>query len=153
MIIDLDNFKLLNDTLGHVEGDKFLREVGKVLRGNVRSTDMVCRYGGDEFTVIMPATELYPAVRIANRLKDAITNIPTPEGLVISSSIGIAEYKASSLYKIDEFVHVADSAMYDAKKNGKNKVSVSSEPEGVRAQLEAVTIEEKEALFKGLKKK
>jgi diguanylate cyclase (GGDEF)-like protein len=114
---------------------------------------MVCRYGGDEFTVIMPATELYPAVRIANRLKDAITNIPTPEGLVISSSIGIAEYKSSSLYKIDEFVHAADSAMYDAKKNGKNKVSVSSEPEGVRAQLEAVTIEEKEALFKGLKKK
>jgi diguanylate cyclase (GGDEF)-like protein len=101
----------------------------------------------------MPATELYPAVRIANRLKDAITNIPTPEGLVISSSIGIAEYKSSSLYKIDEFVHAADSAMYDAKKNGKNKVSVSSEPEGVRAQLEAVTIEEKEALFKGLKKK
>jgi diguanylate cyclase (GGDEF)-like protein len=152
MIIDLDNFKLLNDTLGHVEGDKFLREVGKVLCGNVRATEMVCRYGGDEFTVIMPATELYPAIRIANRLKDAITNIPTPEGIVISSSIGIAEYRSSSLYKIDEFIHAADSAMYDAKKNGKNKVSVSSEPEGVRAQPEAVTVEEKEALVKGLKK-
>ncbi len=152
MIIDLDNFKLLNDTLGHVEGDKFLCEVGKVLRGNVRSTDMVCRYGGDEFTVIMPATELYPAIRTANRLKDAITKIPTPEGIVISSSIGIAEYRSSSLYKIDEFIHAADSAMYDAKKNGKNKVSVSSEPEGARAQPEAVTVEEKEALFRGLKK-
>ena len=153
MIVDLDNFKLLNDTLGHVEGDKFLCEVGKVLRENVRATDMVCRYGGDEFTVIMPATELYPAIRIANRLNDAMAKIPTPEGLVISSSIGIAEYKASSSYKIEEFIHAADSAMYSAKKGGKNRVSVSSEPVGVRAQPEAVTIEEKEALIKGLNKK
>lgn len=153
MIVDLDNFKLLNDTLGHVEGDKFLCEVGKVLRENVRATDMVCRYGGDEFTVIMPATELYPAIRIANRLNDAMAKIPTPEGLVISSSIGIAEYKASSSYKIEEFIHTADSAMYSAKKSGKNRVSVSSEPMGIRAQPEAVTIEEKEALVKGLNKK
>ena len=153
MIVDLDNFKLLNDTLGHVEGDKFLCEVGKVLRENVRATDMVCRYGGDEFTVIMPATELYPAIRIANRLNDAMTKIPTPEGLVISSSIGIAEYKASSSYTIEEFIHTADSAMYSAKKSGKNRVSVSSEPMGIRAQPEAVTIEEKEALVKGLNKK
>jgi len=152
MIIDLDNFKLLNDTLGHVEGDKFLREIGKVLRGNVRSTDMVCRCGGDEFTVIMPATELYPAIRIANRLKDTIIKIPTPEGIVISSSIGIAEYKSSSLYKINEFIQAVDSAMYNAKNNGKNKVSVSCEAEGARAQMVAVTIEEKEALFTGLKK-
>ncbi|HYA14396.1 MAG TPA: GGDEF domain-containing protein [Syntrophales bacterium] len=152
MIIDLDNFKLLNDTLGHVEGDKFLCEVGKVLRENVRATDMVCRYGGDEFAVIMPATELYPAIRIANRLNDAITKITTPEGVTISSSIGIAEYKVSSLSKIDEVIHAADSAMYDAKKNGKNKVFVSSEPVGVKVRPEAVTIEEKEALVKGLKK-
>ena len=152
MIIDLDNFKPLNDTFGHVKGDKFLREVGKILQENVRATDMVCRYGGDEFAVIMPATELYPAIRLAHRLHYAISKIPAPGGLVISSSIGIAEYKAASLYKIEEFINAADSAMYDAKKNGKNRVSVHSEPMDVGTQPEAVTIEEKEALVKGLKK-
>ncbi len=153
MIVDLDNFKLLNDTIGHVAGDKFLCEVGNILRENARKTDMVCRYGGDEFAIIMPATELHPAIRIANRMNDAITRIPTPEVVVITSSIGIAEYKASSLYKTDEFIKAADSAMYTAKKSGKNRVSVSSEPAGVKTQPVAVTIEEKEALVKGLKKK
>ncbi|HVO65319.1 MAG TPA: GGDEF domain-containing protein [Syntrophales bacterium] len=152
MIIDLDNFKLLNDTFGHVKGDKFLREVGKVLRDNVRATDMVCRYGGDEFAVIMPATELFPAIRLARRLHAAISKIPAPGGLVVSSSIGIAEYKATSIYKIEEFINAADSAMYDAKNKGKNRVSVSSEPVRARTKVEEVTIEEKEALVKGLKK-
>ena len=153
MIIDLDNFKQLNDTFGHIEGDKFLRKVAKVLQRDVRATDMVCRYGGDEFAVIMPATELYTAVRIANRLHRAISKIRTPDRLIISSSIGIAEYRAASSYKIEEFINATDSAMYQAKRSGKNKVSISSEPVVAKAQPEGVTTEEKEALVKGLKKK
>ena len=114
---------------------------------------MVCRYGGDEFAVIMPATELYTAARIAKRLHRAISKIPIPGGLIISSSIGIAEYRAASSYKIEEFINAADSAMYNAKRNGKNKVTISSEPAVAGAQPKGVTTEEKEALVKGLKKK
>jgi diguanylate cyclase (GGDEF)-like protein len=146
MIIDLDNFKPLNDTLGHIEGDKFLIEVGKTLLELVRPTDMACRYGGDEFAGIMPATELFAAIKVADRLRNAISNIPTPNGLIVTSSIGVAEHRPSSLYKIDEFIHAADSAMYDAKKNGKNQVSYEGKTKGVKVQLESVSSEERAAL-------
>ena len=149
MIIDLDNFKLLNDTLGHIEGDKFLIEVGKMLLELVRPTDMACRYGGDEFAVIMPATELFDAIRVADRLMNAISNIPTPQGLTITSSIGIAEQGPTSSYKTDEFVNAADSAMYDAKKHGKNQVCYEGKGKGVKPRLDAVTFEEKAALSGG----
>ncbi len=72
MMIDLDNFKLLNDTMGHVQGNRFLLKTATTLREQLRPTDIVCRYGGDEFAVIMPATDLFDAVRIANRLQQAI---------------------------------------------------------------------------------
>jgi diguanylate cyclase (GGDEF)-like protein len=149
MIIDLDNFKLLNDTFGHIEGDKFLIKVGKVMLELVRPTDMACRYGGDEFAVIMPATELFDAIRVADRLMNAISYIPTPHGHVITSSIGIAEHRPMSAYKIDEFIHAADSAMYDAKKNGKNQVSYEGKGRGVKPRLDSVSFEEKAALSEG----
>ncbi len=148
MIIDLDNFKLVNDTSGHLEGNKFLIEVGRILRDNVRPTDMVCRYGGDEFTIIMPATELFDAILVADRLKSAVQNIPTARQLAITSSIGIAEHKPSSSYNVDELIHAADSALYDAKKSGKNQVSFAGRQEGVKPHLEPVTVKEKEALSK-----
>ncbi len=145
-MIDLDNFKLLNDNYGHVEGNRFLCEVGKVLHEQIRPTDIVSRYGGDEFTVIMPATRLFDSRRIAERLKTAIWRLPTPAGLNISASIGIVEYTTESSWGLDELIHRADAAMYDAKYRGKNRISLAGGNEEADMWLGEVSGEEKEAL-------
>ncbi len=150
LMIDLDGFKLLNDTLGHLEGNKFLIKVSQVLREHLRPTDMLCRYGGDEFTVIMPATGLSSAIQIANRLKKAVSDIPIKKDIHISTSIGVSEYTPASHYTTDDFIHASDTAMYDAKKAGKNQVSVDGNTYETEPQTEPVTAEEKEALWKGL---
>lgn len=149
LMIDLDNFKALNDGFGHLEGNRLLREVGKTLRDEVRPTDIVCRYGGDEFTVIMPATRLLDSMRIAERLKTAIWKLPKPEGLAVSASIGIVEYTPDSTWGLDELIRLADAAMYDAKNGGKNRVSSNGDAEKVDAWSYEVNREEKEALFPG----
>lgn len=149
LMIDLDNFKLLNDGFGHLEGNRFLREVGRVLREQMRPTDIVCRYGGDEFTVIMPATRLFDSFRIAERLNTAIRRLSKPEGLLITGSIGIVEYSAESPWELDELIRLADAAMYNAKDSGKNKVSLYGGVENASAWSGEVRSDEKEALFGG----
>ncbi len=150
MMIDLDNFKLLNDTMGHVHGNRFLLKTANTLREQLRPTDIVCRYGGDEFAVIMPATDLFDAVRIANRLQEAITSIPLKKLLPVSASIGVAEYSAASKGGSEEFVHQADMALYKAKKNGKNQVFYAGKPENI-VELGSVTQEEKWSLARSSK--
>jgi two-component system cell cycle response regulator len=145
MMIDLDNFKLLNDTMGHIQGNRFLLKASTTLREGLRPTDIVCRYGGDEFSVIMPATDLFDAVRIANRLQQALATIPLKKLLPISASIGVAEYSAASRGGGDQFVHQADMALYKAKKNGKNQVFYEGKPEKT-VELDSVTQEEKLSL-------
>lgn len=152
MMIDLDNFKLLNDTLGHIQGNRFLMRTSTTLREQLRPTDIVCRYGGDEFAVIMPATDLFDAVRIANRLQQAIAIIPLKKVLPISASIGVAEYSAGSRGGSDEFVHQADMALYKAKKNGKNQVFYEGKPEKT-VELDAVSAQERLSLGRTPRKK
>jgi diguanylate cyclase (GGDEF)-like protein len=152
MMIDLDNFKLLNDTLGHIQGNRFLMRTSSTLREQLRPTDIVCRYGGDEFAVIMPATDLFDAVRIANRLQQAIAVIPLKKVLPISASIGVAEYSAGSRGGSDEFVHQADMALYKAKKNGKNQVFYEGKPEKT-VELDAVSAQERLSLGRTPRKK
>jgi diguanylate cyclase (GGDEF)-like protein len=150
MMIDLDNFKLLNDTMGHVHGNRFLLKTANTLREQLRPTDIVCRYGGDEFAVIMPATDLFDAARIATRLQQAIAEIPLKKLLPISASIGVAEYAAESKGGSDEFVHQADMALYKAKKNGKNQVFYAGKPEKT-VELDSVTKEERWSLARSSK--
>ncbi|HVN24368.1 MAG TPA: GGDEF domain-containing protein [Syntrophorhabdales bacterium] len=150
MMIDLDNFKLLNDTMGHVHGNRFLLKTASTLREQLRPTDIVCRYGGDEFAVIMPATDIYDAARIATRLQQAIASIPLKKLLPVSASIGVAEYSAASKGGSEEFVHQADMALYKAKKNGKNQVFYAGKPEKT-VELDSVTQEEKWSLARASK--
>jgi len=152
MMIDLDNFKLLNDTMGHIQGNRFLMKAATTLREQLRPTDIVCRYGGDEFSVIMPATDLFDAVRIANRLQHALATIPLKKLLPISASIGVAEYSASSKGGSDEFVHQADMALYKAKKNGKNQVFYEGKQEQT-VEIDSVTHEEKLSLSQGARRR
>ncbi len=122
MMTDLDDFKLLNDTLGHDEGNKFLVKVSEVIGEKLRPTDILCRYGGDEFAVIMPATTLFDALRIAERLRESVVMIPPKLDNPFSVSIGLAEYDSSCGQEMSVFVNMADKALYRAKKGGKNRV-------------------------------
>ena len=147
MMIDLDDFKLLNDTLGHDEGNKHLVEVGHLLREKMRPTDILCRYAGDEFAIIMPATVLFDALRIGERLRQSLSEIPQKLDQPFSASIGLAEHDPASAHGVSEFVKIADKALYSAKKKGKNSICYEGKlPEMV--EVEPVTPEEKDALLK-----
>ena len=147
MMIDLDNFKLLNDTQGHMVGNNFLVEVANTIGQRLRPIDILCRYGGDEFAVIMPATGLFDAMRIGQRLKESMSKIPWKLEHAVSASIGLAEYQPDSEQGPSEFINMADKALYKAKKNGKNRICFEAPPEK-RAETKPVSHEEREVLLK-----
>ena len=152
MMIDLDNFKLLNDTKGHDEGNKYLITVSQVILDKLRPTDILCRYGGDEFAVIMPATYLFDAMQIARRLRDAITEIPPRLDIPFSASLGLAEYDPSSGQELGVFVNAADKALYRAKREGKNTICHEGKLPKI-GKAASVTQDEKAALLSGKKAK
>jgi diguanylate cyclase (GGDEF)-like protein len=124
MMIDLDDFKQINDTFGHDEGNDFLVRVSETLAQRLRPTDIMCRYGGDEFAVIMPATDLLDAVRIAERLNASVSHLPSKRKKHFSVSIGVAEYQPDHSRKpnINQLVSLADKALYRAKRRGKDAI-------------------------------
>ena len=124
ILLDLDDFKQVNDTHGHPAGDAVLRAVGQVLLGGVRQVDLAGRYGGEEFALILPETDLPGAINLAERLRVALET--TPVGLAngktlqVTASFGVA--LKDELASADELVAVADEALYAAKRAGKNRV-------------------------------
>jgi diguanylate cyclase (GGDEF)-like protein len=151
MMIDLDNFKVLNDTLGHIEGDRFLVKFGSIIRENARSTDLIYRYGGDEFVVIMPDTSASDAFKTGERFRKRLEEMPQKTTPAVSLSIGISEYSHYFSYDMYEFVHAADLAMYEAKKGGKNRICMAKGLELPRAKTSEVNPDEKESLLKEYK--
>lgn len=150
MFIDLDNFKSVNDTLGHAKGDKFLVNLCRLICRKIRPTDFACRYGGDEFVIIMPATHLADGISIAQRWHDLIGQVASQMKLDVSSSIGIDEYDVSCTLKAEEFLDRVDKELYNAKKTGKNKISYPGRHlHARRVEEKFVTPAEKDALYKG----
>ena len=147
MMIDLDNFKSLNDAFGHLEGDKFLEAFGRIMRENSRSTDLPCRYGGDEFALIMPATTVIHTLRTAERLKNILAGMPQESDPRVTLSVGISEYTPFSQYTAKEFVHAADESLYQAKKEGKDKVCVDRGWKKTSLGENEVSSDEKDAVF------
>jgi diguanylate cyclase (GGDEF)-like protein len=150
MFIDLDNFKSVNDNLGHAKGDEFLVKLCRQISQKIRPTDFACRYGGDEFNIIMPATHLVDGISIAQRWHGLISQVACQMGLSVSSSIGVDEFDVSSALKAEEFLDKVDKELYNAKNTGKNKVcypggSVPAE----KATEKAVQPAEKKGLHKG----
>ncbi len=124
IMIDLDNLKQINDTYGHNVGDDVLRNLAERCRGKIRETDIFGRYGGDEFTLLLPDTDLAAAVQIAERIREAIGGVPwvSAQGLVaVSVSIGVAAAKKRHR-TLEELLVDADRALYRAKANGRNRV-------------------------------
>lgn len=126
MMIDIDHFKELNDTYGHLAGDSVLREIATLLRENIRETDTVARYGGEEFVIVMPDTHLDGAAYRAEILRKKVESrgMPGREAPVrMTVSIGVAAFVSGPPH---ELVKSADQALYRAKKEGRNRVAVNT---------------------------
>lgn len=126
IMIDVDNFKSINDTHGHRTGDAVLKEIGTLIKKGVRKSDIVARYGGEEFSVILPHTMLKGAVEEAERLREMVGSHRFHDvDEQISVSVGVAAYPQKGAMNSGDLVNYADDALYRAKWAGKNCVKVS----------------------------
>jgi diguanylate cyclase (GGDEF)-like protein len=127
LLIDLDNFKGVNDTFGHPAGDQVLATVGRILREGCRGSDLVARYGGEEFAVMLPVTPAAGAFEVAQRLRNrlaATTFVFDGQPVRLTASIGVASLTDVRKSSIGELVRRADHALYRAKKSGKNRTLI-----------------------------
>jgi diguanylate cyclase (GGDEF)-like protein len=123
LFLDIDDFKIINDTLGHPQGDVVLMALAAFLERSARQADVVCRYGGEEFVVILPQTSLEPAGVLAERLRRGISQKPIPLSSgpqKVTVSIGMAQLGPTM--DAEALVRAADNALYQAKQAGKNRV-------------------------------
>lgn len=133
IILDIDSFKKINDTLSHQAGDEVLKKLAAILVQTVRTSDVVARYGGEEFVVVMPQTQLQHAEMVAERIRSGVENHPWhvlyPDlrvtiSLGLASNLGMADH--------EQMIHAADEALYVSKHTGKNRVTVSPHALGVQ---------------------
>ena len=122
IILDIDGFKLYNDTLGHLEGDVLLKDMGGIFKTQLRETDIVCRYAGDEFAVILPDITIDGAKIAAEKIRQAVEK--TQFKMPATISLGVAAYTRGLTQH--EFILRADRALYEAKREGKNRVCAHS---------------------------
>jgi diguanylate cyclase (GGDEF)-like protein len=129
IMMDIDFFKQHNDTFGHSAGDRLLCDIARITRKEVRDIDIATRYGGEEFLIILPNTDIEKACEVAERLRTAIESKPfhfdgSPPAH-ITVSLGVAE-KSEEMMAPDRLVNMADDALYEAKRQGRNRIRVWS---------------------------
>lgn len=127
LMIDIDDFKKVNDTYGHQSGDIVLQEIGKVIKNSVRETDVVARYGGEEFAIILPHTDLEHALILADRVRKAVKNYRSSikdmkYQITVSIGVSTAHPAINKDEKMDDLVRRADHCLYEAKSQGKDTV-------------------------------
>ncbi len=121
LLIDLDHFKRVNDTYGHLVGDQVLTAVSARIKADLREYDMIGRFGGEEFVLLLDNAELYAAVSAATRLRENISELEIGDGIRVTASIGVA-HSAKSSATLEALLERADVALYDAKAAGRNTV-------------------------------
>jgi len=124
LMIDIDHFKKINDAYGHLVGDAVLREVAGVIRENLREIDFLARFGGEEFSIILPETDKTSAIMAAERISAKVSReriMVFDETLSVNISVGVATFPQNTLYP-DVLLEVADKALYKAKLSGRNRV-------------------------------
>lgn len=129
MMLDIDNFKVYNDTHGHIAGDRVLKHVAHAIKDAVRQTDVVARYGGDEFAVILIKTGVDEASQIAQRVREAVEDfaidrVETHPEVRLSVSVGIGTLGPQA-FCAEGLVKTADDALYEAKRAGRNRMVIS----------------------------
>lgn len=136
LMLDVDNFKRVNDTWGHAAGDAVLREIAQRIESQVRASDVAARYGGEEFVVIMPDTEITDGVRLAERIRHAVSaspiSLPGGDETTITASIGISGIRPGRIARDlkslgDSLIARADVALYSAKADGRDRVVVEAD--------------------------
>ena len=149
IVLDIDYFKRFNDQWGHEAGNNALVHIAGLIKLAIRKLDFACRFGGEEFVILLPNTDLNQAVHVANRLCQMIATTPlelinqTP--ITITASLGVDQFAASNSETSEAFINRVDAWLYKAKRNGRDQVA---HPELVAVVLnESVTMEEKDALF------
>lgn len=149
ILLDIDHFKKFNDQWGHELGNHALVHIANLIKLAVRKLDFPCRFGGEEFVILLPNTDLRQAVNVADRLCEMIATTPLQlEGhdpIAITASLGVDQFASSNSESSEAFIHRVDAWLYKAKHNGRNQVA---HPELVAVlHNESVTVEEKDALF------
>ncbi len=124
VFIDLDKFKQVNDTRGHAVGDGVLKRVAELLKGSVSGTDLVARYGGDEFAVLLPDTSEEQAMTIGEKLRAALDDDAELKGFGVTASVGVCSSETSTAIDSENFIKHADEAAYVSKRAGGNRVEV-----------------------------
>jgi len=131
LMVDIDHFKALNDTYGHQQGDRVLRELARIFRDATRESDMLTRYGGEEFALILPSTDLAGGQVTAERIRQAVESCAFPHPgnppLHTTVSVGVAHYQGEGLEHPKEFIEQADQALYQAKRQGRNRTVVAGQ--------------------------
>jgi diguanylate cyclase (GGDEF)-like protein len=126
MILDIDTFKNINDTYGHTIGDEVIIFISDILRKNQRKSDVICRYGGEEFVVLLPETSLEDAVLVAEKMRnciaESIVSVGEEESFKVTVSIGVSNIDILNEPNIEPALNRADQALYEAKKSGRNRV-------------------------------
>lgn len=145
MMIDLDHFKRINDTYGHEAGNAVLQQTARLIQASTRKLDIQCRYGGEEFVVILPSTERMMALQVAERLCDNIAQTPVVvdgHSLTVTASIGLAIHSTEKLHDASSLIKEADHYLYEAKQNGRNQVRYAQ----ADTHISAVNTDEKDLL-------
>jgi diguanylate cyclase (GGDEF)-like protein len=130
VLIDLDDFKRINDTFGHPTGDSVLSGIAGIFQGSTRAVDIVCRYGGEEFAILMPETDSTGSEMIIQRIRKALEEqnlIANLGGFPVTFSAGIASFDTSRTHgpaDLEILIKQADQALYDAKHAGKNRTVI-----------------------------
>jgi len=127
MVIDIDFFKAYNDYYGHLQGDQCLRQVATTIQANSRDSDLVVRFGGEEFVVLMPNATLQAVRQAAERIRHSIEALYIPnegcrEQRLVTVSIGAALLRPTKRFTPDDFLAHSDAALYEAKRRGRNCV-------------------------------
>jgi diguanylate cyclase (GGDEF)-like protein len=136
-LLDLDWFKHVNDTYGHLFGDEVLRQIGLCLPGALRDYDLAGRFGGEEFVLLLPRTRAVDAIRVADRVRGRIAalplNGPGGEPVQVTASVGVAAFEGGCRRELNELMGAADAALYRAKRGGRNQVQMLSPSRGLSA--------------------
>jgi len=129
VLLDLDGFKAVNDDLGHAVGDETLRDIAQILQKHSRGINVVSRYGGDEFAILLVETSKAGAKLYADRIRQVISSFPFSHGKPITASFGVASVPDDEAATAEDLFRAADDALYAAKRAGKNQVAAIDHPE------------------------
>jgi diguanylate cyclase (GGDEF)-like protein len=124
IVADIDNFKAINDSAGHAEGDAVLQEIAYLLRKQLRAFELVYRLGGEEFLMLVPGADLDTTVELAERLREAVHKETFGDGHRVSLSFGVAASPQGEHFDYDQAFAQADAALYRAKRAGRDRVDV-----------------------------